>query len=296
MKSSCIKHKENNGIVIMKEDFLKICDNNKAAALLLALFEYWYNIKLEQKQKAFEYNEIAEKHGEKRTQDETLFQWHTAKQLYNSLMGLAGKIAIQAGVNLLIKKQYITVHKNPNPRYKFDKTKFFLFNPLKINADIAKLVTSFAQIGKTSIPNMEDGCSKLVTTSTKITSKITINEKEHTAFDNAGFYITKKKRKITGKRLETFMLFWEAFDYKQGKAEATDVWLDIPILTDKLVNEIIIAAKAEAKHRPSLKINGKTPKMAEGWLSGKRWEDERSKRKKGGSIDERCEQAFRKNI
>lgn len=97
--------------------------------------------------------------------------------------------------------------------------------------------------------------------------------KEHTAFDNAEFYITKKKRKITGKRLETFMLFWEAFDYKRGKAEATDVWLDIP-LTDKIVNEIVAAAKAEAKRRPGLKSNGGKPKMAQGWLSGKRWEDE----------------------
>jgi hypothetical protein len=100
------------------------------------------------------------------------------------------------------------------------------------------------------------------------------NEKEHTAFDNADFYITKNKRKITGKRLETFMLFWEAFGYKRGKAEATDTWLDIPTLTDKIVNEIIISAKAEAKRRPGLKSNGGKPKMAQGWLSGKRWEDE----------------------
>ena len=50
--------------------------------------------------------------------------------------------------------------------------------------------------------------------------------------------------------------------------------LDIPVVTDKTVNDIIVAAKAEAKRRPDLKSNGKTPKMAQGWLSGKRWEDE----------------------
>ena len=104
-----------------------------------------------------------------------------------------------------------------------------------------------------------------------------IKNKEHTAFDNAEFYITKKKRRITGKRLETFMLFWEVFDFKRGKAEATDVWLDIPTLTDKIVNEIVLAAKAEAKRRPDLKSNGGKPKMAQGWLSGKRWEDEAEK-------------------
>ena len=101
----------------------------------------------------------------------------------------------------------------------------------------------------------------------------TPKSKEHTAFDNAEFYITKKKRKITGKRLETFMLFWEAFDYKRGKAEATDVWIDLQ-LTNNIMDKIIIAAKAEAKRRPNLKANGGKPKMAQGWLSGKRWEDE----------------------
>lgn len=109
---------------------------------------------------------------------------------------------------------------------------------------------------------------------TKESIKESIKEKEHTAFDNAEIYITKKKRKITGKRLETFMLFWEAFDYKRGKAEATDVWLDILTLTDKIVDQIVIAAKAEAKRRPNLRANGDIPKMAQGWLSGKRWEDE----------------------
>lgn len=88
------------------------------------------------------------------------------------------------------------------------------------------------------------------------------------------FYLTKNKKKLSGKRLETFLQFWDAFDYKSGKAEATDVWLAIPKLTDVIVDKIIAAAKTEAKNRPALKVNGTTPKMAQGWLSGRRWEDE----------------------
>ena len=112
----------------------------------------------------------------------------------------------------------------------------------------------------------------------KVNTNETLKETltKDTAFDNADFYITKKKRKITGKRLETFMLFWEAFDYKRGKAEATDVWIDLQ-LTNNIVDKIIIAAEAEAKRRPNLKANGEKPKMAQGWLSGKRWEDETGK-------------------
>lgn len=100
----------------------------------------------------------------------------------------------------------------------------------------------------------------------------TSSAEEHT--DDVAFFLTKRKRKLTGKRLETFNLFWNAFDYKTGKAEAADSWLDIPAMTDNLVQRIVGAAKQEAMRRPDLRATGKTPKMAQGWLSARRWEDE----------------------
>jgi hypothetical protein len=87
-------------------------------------------------------------------------------------------------------------------------------------------------------------------------------------------FITKKKRKLTGKRLDTFLIFWEKFDYRKGKAEAADSWIDIPELTIALCEKIYAAAEAEAKRRPELEASGKTPKMAQGWISSRRWEDE----------------------
>lgn len=87
-------------------------------------------------------------------------------------------------------------------------------------------------------------------------------------------FFTKKKRKLSGKRLESFLLFWDAFDYKSGKAEAADAWLDIPVLNQTLVSEIIKSATLEAGRRKQLIEDGKTPKMAQGWLSARRWEDE----------------------
>jgi len=88
------------------------------------------------------------------------------------------------------------------------------------------------------------------------------------------YLITKKKRKLNGQRYQSFVLFWDAFGYKKGKAEAADAWLDIPQLTNSLVDKIILAAKTEAQNRPGLISENKTPKMAQGWLSGRRWEDE----------------------
>jgi hypothetical protein len=88
------------------------------------------------------------------------------------------------------------------------------------------------------------------------------------------FYLTKKKRKLTGKRLETFNKFWEVFNYRRGKAEAADAWLDIPTLTDSIVSDILLGAKAEAMARQRLIDSGRTPKMAQGWITARRWEDD----------------------
>lgn len=88
------------------------------------------------------------------------------------------------------------------------------------------------------------------------------------------FILTKKKRKLTGKRLETFNIFWEKFNYKKGKAEAADSWLDIPILTKTICERIYKAAEIESKQRADIESRGMTPKMAQGWLSGRRFEDE----------------------
>jgi hypothetical protein len=87
-------------------------------------------------------------------------------------------------------------------------------------------------------------------------------------------YKTKKKRNLTDKRLISFLEFWDTFGYKSGKAEAADAWLEIPELTNALVDKICNAARIENQNRAELKSQGKTPIMAQGWLAGRRWEDE----------------------
>jgi hypothetical protein len=86
-------------------------------------------------------------------------------------------------------------------------------------------------------------------------------------------YSTKSGKKLKGKQLEMFEAFWKAFDYKKGRAEAADAWLAIKVTPD-LLGSILGAAMREAKDRPALVAAGRTPKMAQGWLSARRWEDE----------------------
>jgi len=84
------------------------------------------------------------------------------------------------------------------------------------------------------------------------------------------YVLTGKKKKLTGTDLEKFWLFWNAFDYKKSRAEAAQAWMDIPDTKDEAFMEhILYAARQTASERkPAV-----TPKMAQGWLSARRWED-----------------------
>jgi hypothetical protein len=107
------------------------------------------------------------------------------------------------------------------------------------------------------------------------TDKKHISQKNNFATVNdSEFYLTAKKKKLSGKRLETFNQFWESFNYKKDKAKAADAWLSIPELTTCLVNQICEAAKKEAMDRKQILNEGRTPIYAQGWLTAKRWEDE----------------------
>ena len=92
--------------------------------------------------------------------------------------------------------------------------------------------------------------------------------------EGVDFIFTSKNKKLKDKRLATFLEFWDAFGYKSGKAQAAESWINIPSMTDSLVGQIILAAKGEAERRPGLKASGGSPKMAQGWLTAKRWNDE----------------------
>lgn len=105
----------------------------------------------------------------------------------------------------------------------------------------------------------------------------TLSDRSDDKQGSEAVYLTKKKRPLKGKRLETFERFWSDFDYKHGKAEAADAWMDISSLTKSLVDRICEAARSEAQRRPGVIASGRTPKMAQGWLTARRWEDEVSK-------------------
>lgn len=133
MKTSCIHHPENNTFLIIRSWQLAFCDGNHCAAALLSIFEYWHNIKLRMQIKNRHSNEIALQHGDNRSQDESLFQFHNLEDLQESIQYLYSTNTIQNAIDFLVQKGVVSIHANPNPKYRFDKTRYFLFRPEILN-------------------------------------------------------------------------------------------------------------------------------------------------------------------
>jgi len=75
-------------------------------------------------------------------------------------------------------------------------------------------------------------------------------------------------------RLEDFERFWGIFGDKRGREKAWAAWKKISGYKPDLVESILSGAKKYTEQRPSLLAKNGTPKMAQGWLTDKRWEDE----------------------
>ena len=138
MKQSCIRHPEKERLLVIREWQLEACKNedgksNACAAALLSFFEYWHNIKLEQAGQARMANKVSRQHGEPESQNESLWQWHTEEELEHGIM-IYKRSTIREAVRFLAGKGFITVSDNPNPKYRFDRTKHFLFHPDTVNA------------------------------------------------------------------------------------------------------------------------------------------------------------------
>jgi len=134
MKTSCIHQPANEPLVIIRQWQIEFCDGNTTAAALLSFFEYWHNVKLDAAKQNQKANEVAAAHGEQQTQDTSLYQWHTEDDLAAGIMGIAkSPKTIAAALSILVENGAISIHRNPSPRFKFDKTRHFLFYPDVVN-------------------------------------------------------------------------------------------------------------------------------------------------------------------
>jgi hypothetical protein len=122
-----------NKRVVVRAWQIDFCDGNHCAALLLSFFASWHDWKLKNDQYYSRTNDIAEMHGDGRPYNQNAYLFFSTEELIEKCLGLYGKNAISAAIQLLVSLKVLSIHKNPNPRYKFDKTKYFRFYPSVCN-------------------------------------------------------------------------------------------------------------------------------------------------------------------
>lgn len=127
MKTSCIRYPESNIYLQLHAWMFELCKGNQCAALLIAFFSGWHDWKLKHDSYYRRYNDIAETHGDGRPHIENAYLFFTIEELIEGIMGLYGKKAINEALDFLVAIGIISIHKNPNPRYYFDKTRYFIF-------------------------------------------------------------------------------------------------------------------------------------------------------------------------
>ena len=129
MKSSCVTSPANESIAIAREWQVKFCNGDFFAALILNYFMYWHNYCLARSDKAKKENEVAALHGLPPKANEGLLQFHSIDEIKEGILNACGRNKIINAIQLLEEKGAISIHSNPNPRLKFDKTKFYQFHP-----------------------------------------------------------------------------------------------------------------------------------------------------------------------
>jgi hypothetical protein len=133
MKTSCLNHPSGEPLIIIRRWQIQACEGNACAAALLSFFEYWHNIRIEAAARSEQANAMAEKHGEPAFQDTSLMQYHSTSQLESGIL-IYSADSIRAALDLLDEAGFVTCHKNPNPRLAFDRTRYFQFQPSKVQA------------------------------------------------------------------------------------------------------------------------------------------------------------------
>ncbi len=125
MREPCIAFTPGAKMCMLREDFLRICEGDHVAAIVLNQMRHRYENKLEHQVQARTANQVARMSGEPDHQDEELWVYMAVAEMQQDLMGLFGEKAVAAAFNGLVHKGFLLAR--TNPRYRWDKVRQYLF-------------------------------------------------------------------------------------------------------------------------------------------------------------------------
>lgn len=129
MNTSCIRHPTNNHYIQVYEWMVQFCHGKHCAAFILAHFISWHNWKIKHDSYYARANDIAEMHGDGRPHEQNAYLFFSADDLEKGILNTYSKNSIKEALKFLEDLGVISSHSNPNPRYRFDKTRYFRFFP-----------------------------------------------------------------------------------------------------------------------------------------------------------------------
>lgn len=136
-RTSCIEHPESTPIVIIRADYLAICEDDHCRAALLAIFEWWTNVKRGWSEQARMSNDIARAGGAQGTQDEDTWIWKTVADLSIDMLGLYSERSIRPALKWLAGQGFIQSRRNP--QFGWDATPQYKLNVENVNAALRRL-------------------------------------------------------------------------------------------------------------------------------------------------------------
>lgn len=148
-RTSCITHTADDTFVIVRHSYLKLCNGDPTAAALIHIFEQWHNTKLNAQR-----NHVDQ---DPRPCDQTplptLWQFHKSEELLEQLVGIGKRHSLDQARRLLVELGIVHIGRNPNKKYRFDATTFYLFQPDRLNALLSKLPSAEISTDATGAEN-----------------------------------------------------------------------------------------------------------------------------------------------
>jgi len=181
MKGSSMIRVENDTLVIIRASYC-LAFGSPCAAALVNLYSFWHDINLAKFEQQKEFNKVARQGGEAIKRGYGLLQKHKQADLVANMQGVFTKHEIVAANKSLVEMGVITIHKNPNKGYNFDRTNFFLFHPKRANMLITKSHIETIHCPHTDNGETTDGqWSNPIRTSNNIDNNIEDNSIEESA-------------------------------------------------------------------------------------------------------------------
>ena len=130
-RTSCVEHPPGQRYIHVEEWQIEAA-GGACGAILLSLLEGWHNSRIAQSKKAELENEIEHLSGGNGEQRTGNWVCHRDEDLCRETLHFYSPKSIREALKSLAAKEFIKIGGNPNPRMAFDKSRWILFQPEKV--------------------------------------------------------------------------------------------------------------------------------------------------------------------